>query len=78
MLGILLKFKILPVIYKFIPGFKNSILSNCLIREAEQMAEIVRKIGKITRYETTSYVGHQKIFDLDRAADGPSEPGTKG
>ena len=49
-----------------------------LIREAERMAEIVRKIGKITRYETTSYVGHQKIFDLDRAADGPSEPGAKG
>ncbi len=49
-----------------------------LIREAERMAEIVRKIGKITRYETTSYVGHQKIFDLDRAADGSSEPGAKG
>lgn len=49
-----------------------------LIREAERMAEIVRKIGKITRYETTSYVGHQKIFDLDRAADKSSEPGAKG
>ena len=49
-----------------------------LIREAERMADIVRKIGKITRYETTSYVGHQKIFDLDRAADAPSDPGAKG
>lgn len=49
-----------------------------LIREAERMAEIVRKIGKITRYETTSYVGHQKIFDLDRAADASGEPGGKG
>lgn len=49
-----------------------------LIREAERMAEIVRKIGKITRYETTAYVGHQKIFDLDRAADASGEPGTKG
>jgi PAS domain S-box-containing protein len=49
-----------------------------LIREAERMAEIVRKIGKITRYETTSYVGHQKIFDLDRAADGSNDPGAKG
>ena len=47
-----------------------------LIREAERMAEIVRKIGKITKYETTSYVGQQKIFDLDRAADpSPSEGG---
>ncbi|MFW2388014.1 MAG: PAS domain S-box protein [Polyangiales bacterium] len=49
-----------------------------LIREAERMAEIVRKIGKITRYETTSYVGQQKIFDLDRAADSSGEPGAKG
>lgn len=49
-----------------------------LIREAERMADIVRKIGKITRYETTSYVGHQKIFDLDRAADSSGDPGAKG
>jgi PAS domain S-box-containing protein len=49
-----------------------------LIREAERMAEIVRKIGKITRYETTAYVGHQKIFDLDRAADAPGDRGAKG
>jgi len=37
--------------------------------EAERMAEIVRKIGKITKYETKSYVGKQKILDLDRASD---------
>jgi len=49
-----------------------------LIREAERMADIVRKIGKITRYETTAYVGHQKIFDLDRAADASRDPGAKG
>ena len=36
--------------------------------EAERMAEIVRKIGKITRYETKSYVGSQKILDLDKAS----------
>ena len=46
-----------------------------LIREAERMAEIVKKIGRITRYETTSYVGQQKIFDLDRAADASDEQG---
>src|SRR5207244_3955848 len=28
-----------------------------ILREAERMAQIVRKIGKITRYETTPYVG---------------------
>lgn len=37
--------------------------------EAERMAEIVRKIGKITRYETKSYVGGAKIIDLDRSSD---------
>lgn len=37
--------------------------------EAERMAEIVRKIGKITKYETKSYVGKQKILDLDRASE---------
>lgn len=36
--------------------------------EALRMADIVRKVGKITRYETKSYVGSQKILDLDRAA----------
>lgn len=37
--------------------------------EAERMAEIVRKIGKITRYETKSYVGQARILDLDKASD---------
>ena len=37
-------------------------------REAERMAEIVKKIGKITRYETKAYVGTAKIVDLDKAA----------
>jgi PAS domain S-box-containing protein len=57
------------------PGAKAA---QVLIRESERMAEIVRKIGKITRYETTSYVGHQKIFDLDRAADASGDPGAEG
>jgi hypothetical protein len=43
------------------------------------MADIVRKIGKITKYETKSYVGEQKILDLDKASgsadsDRSSEP----
>jgi PAS domain S-box-containing protein len=40
-----------------------------ILNEAERMAEIVRKIGTITRYETKSYVGQAKILDLDRASD---------
>ncbi|MFO0660326.1 MAG: PAS domain S-box protein [Polyangiaceae bacterium] len=39
-----------------------------IVSEAERMAEIVRKIGKITRYETKSYVGQAKILDLDKAS----------
>jgi hypothetical protein len=37
------------------------------------MAEIVRKIGKITKYETKSYVGGQKILDLEKAAEDEAE-----
>ncbi|MGE0787651.1 MAG: PAS domain S-box protein [Sandaracinaceae bacterium] len=43
--------------------------ASVIVREAERMADIVRKIGKITRYETKSYVGTQKILDLDKAVD---------
>ncbi len=38
-----------------------------LVEEIERMADIVRKIGQITRYETKSYVGEQRILDLDKA-----------
>jgi PAS domain S-box-containing protein len=44
-----------------------------IISESERMAEIVRRIGKITKYETKSYVGEQKILDLDRASDAGDE-----
>jgi PAS domain S-box-containing protein len=49
---------------------KESPLHNAadvIITQAERMAEIVRKIGKITKYETKSYVGGAKILDLDKA-----------
>jgi signal transduction histidine kinase len=47
-----------------------------IFNEAERMAEIVRKIGKITKYETKSYVGRARILDLDRSApsSGPHTP----
>jgi hypothetical protein len=38
-----------------------------ILREAERMAEIVRKIGRITRYETKAYVGSTQILDLDKS-----------
>ncbi|HEX3770237.1 MAG TPA: PAS domain S-box protein [Polyangiaceae bacterium] len=49
-----------------------------IFNEAERMAEIVRKIGRITKYETKSYVGRARILDLDRSAppstQHPEEP----
>jgi PAS domain S-box-containing protein len=47
-----------------------------IMQEAERMANLVRKIGKITRYETKSYVGDQRILDLDRASDEDPETST--
>lgn len=46
-----------------------------ILRESERMAEIVRKIGRITRYETKAYLGSTRIVDLDRSVDEP-EPRT--
>jgi PAS domain S-box-containing protein len=50
--------------------------SRAIVREAERMADIVRKIGKLTKYETKPYVGETKIIDIDRAAE--SEPSGSG
>jgi PAS domain S-box-containing protein len=44
-----------------------------IAREAERMAEIVRKIGRITKYETKTYVGSTRIVDLDASTE-QSEP----
>jgi hypothetical protein len=35
----------------------------------------VRKVGKITKYETKSYVGTAKILDLEKASG--TDPGAK-
>ncbi|HET7538678.1 MAG TPA: PAS domain S-box protein, partial [Polyangiaceae bacterium] len=40
-----------------------------IVGESERMAEIVRKVGKITKYETKSYVGDAKILDLEKASE---------
>lgn len=50
--------------------------TEALASEAERMADIVRRIGKITRYETKAYVGEAKIIDLERSV--PSEDGDTG
>jgi len=38
--------------------------------QAERMADIVKKIGRITKYETMPYVGGASILDLDRSTAG--------
>ncbi len=40
-----------------------------ILREAGRMADIVKKIGKITRYETKAYVGSAQILDLERSSN---------
>jgi len=45
-------------------------------REASRMAEIVKQIGQITRYETTAYVGSTRIIDL-AASTGAAPPAPK-
>lgn len=52
------------------PGTPGSNAAEVISSEVERMAEIVRKIGKITRYETKNYVGRQNILDLDRSSEG--------
>jgi PAS domain S-box-containing protein len=44
-----------------------------IVSEAQRMAEIVRKVGSITKYETKSYVGEARILDLERASDGDGD-----
>lgn len=39
-----------------------------ILSETQRMADIVRKVGKVTRYETKPYVGGAKIIDLDRSS----------
>ncbi len=39
-----------------------------ILSEAERMASIVKRIGRITKYETVAYVGGARMLDLHRAA----------
>jgi PAS domain S-box-containing protein len=49
------------------PHLQNA--AEIIIKEAERMAEIVRKVGTITKYETKTYVGGAKILDLEKASE---------
>lgn len=41
---------------------------NVILREADRMADIVKKIGRFTRFVDREYVGDATIFDLDKSA----------
>ncbi len=56
---------------KMQPDDANFRAVDIILREAERMAEIVRKIGRITRYETKAYVGSTQILDLDKSTNDP-------
>jgi len=45
--------------------------------QAERMANIVRQIGRITKYETKAYVGNTQILDLERSASESERPPPK-
>jgi len=50
------------------PGAPPRDAAEVILEQAQRMAGIVQKIGKITRYETRNYVGDTKILDLDKSA----------
>jgi len=41
-----------------------------ILSESERMAGLVRKIGRVSKFETKSYLLGSRIVDLDRAAEG--------
>ncbi len=45
-----------------------------IARETERMAEIVKKIAKLTRIETMSYPGERQIADLEKSTGPRSSP----
>jgi PAS domain S-box-containing protein len=55
-------------------GSTEAATVDVLIREAERMAEIIRKMRQVRSYQTKSYIGESRIVDLDQAV-GPKEPG---
>jgi PAS domain S-box-containing protein len=52
---------------RMVPGDPHYRAIDTILREAERMAEIVRKIGRITKYETKAYVGRTQIIDLEKS-----------
>jgi len=49
---------------------RNKKIADTIYEQAERMAEIVRKIGRITKYEIKHYGGRTNMIDLERASKG--------
>jgi PAS domain S-box-containing protein len=47
---------------------KNKKIADTIYEQAERMAEIVRKIGRITKYEIKHYGGRTNMIDLERSS----------
>ena len=56
------------------PDDKNQKPINVICRETERMAQIVKRIGQITSYQTTQYVGGSQILDLSIGAAEDGQP----
>ncbi len=39
-----------------------------ILDEATRMSDIIKKIGKITKYETQTYMGKARIFDIGKSS----------
>jgi PAS domain S-box-containing protein len=47
---------------------RNKKIADTIYEQAERMAEIVRKIGRITKYEIKHYGGRTNMIDLERSS----------
>jgi PAS domain S-box-containing protein len=50
---------------RVIAPVKNAI--KVIADQAQRMAEVIKKLGDLTEFETTDYTGKQKILDLDQS-----------
>jgi signal transduction histidine kinase len=58
---------------KLEPGSPSRAAAERIVSECERMAEVLRKIGRVAKYETKPYLGMTNILDLDAASDAAAE-----
>ena len=50
-------------------GHRLDRAAGTILEETQRLADQVRRLGRITRYETRGYVGSTRILDLERASE---------